>query len=109
MLDSQPDTRGAAARIVWRGKAACPAAFPLFNKALEINNPKELQDDKDDGDDDQNVNQITGAWYTGDVSRSKKAEQPENYQNYDDRPQHGIPPRKWSMSATESMTRRYAN
>jgi hypothetical protein len=69
-----------------------PAASLIFFEALEISNSKELQNYKYDDDNDQNVNPITGARDPGTDIPAEKAKQPQDKQNYDDGPQHVIPP-----------------
>jgi hypothetical protein len=51
-----------------------------------------MQYDEDDGDHDQNVNPTAEAREAGTDIPTEKAEQPQDYQNYDDRPQHEISP-----------------
>jgi hypothetical protein len=51
-----------------------------------------MQYDEDDGDNDQNVNPTASLREARIYSPTEKAEQPQDYQNYDDRPQHEISP-----------------
>jgi len=50
--------------------------------------PKELQDNEYDGDDDQNVNPTASFREAWTYIATEKAEQPQDYQNHDDGPQH---------------------
>jgi len=60
------------------GEAACLAAPPVFNKALEVYNPKQSQNDEDDDDNDQNMDPtacLREAWAN---PSTEKAEQPQD-------------------------------
>jgi hypothetical protein len=73
-------------------KGSQSAAFPIFFEALEVHHPKQLQDDEDHCDDDQNVNPTACFREPRADFSAEEAEQPQDYQNYDDCPQHKIPP-----------------
>jgi len=60
--------------------------------ASEVNNSQEVQYDENDGDHDQRVNPVSGAWETWTYVPTEKAEQPEYYENHDNGPQHEISP-----------------
>jgi hypothetical protein len=54
--------------------------------------PKQVQYDQYDGDDDQSMNPTAGLREPGTDVPAEKAEQPQDYQDYDDSPQHEISP-----------------
>jgi hypothetical protein len=74
------------------GEATYPAASPFSNEALEVYQPKKLQDDEDDGDNDQNVYPTADFREPRADAPAEEAEQPENNEHDDDGPQHGVPP-----------------
>ena len=66
-----------------------------FGSVLEVDHPKKVQYDKDDSDNEQRMNPTAcfrKPW--ADIA-TQKAEQPQYYQNDDDRPQHEISPYRW--------------
>jgi hypothetical protein len=54
--------------------------------------PKELQDDKDNHNHNQDMDPVTGARKPWAEISAEEAEQPQDEQNYDDGPQHVMPP-----------------
>jgi hypothetical protein len=59
---------------------------------LEIHHPKELQDKEYDGDDDQSVNPAASFREARTDIATEKTEQPQDYKNNDNGPQHKISP-----------------
>ncbi|MCJ7585355.1 MAG: hypothetical protein MUO30_11395 [Anaerolineales bacterium] len=57
-----------------------------------LQHPKEVQDDEDDGNHDQSVNPTAGLREAWAYVPTEKAKQPQDYENYDDRPQYEISP-----------------
>jgi hypothetical protein len=47
-------------------------------KRRNLHYPKQVQDDKDDGNHDQDVNPITGPWKARTYVPAEKAEQPQD-------------------------------
>jgi hypothetical protein len=64
----------------------------MFKKTLEVYCPKELQDDKDNHNHNQDMDPVTGARKPWAEISAEEAEQPQDEQNYDDGPQHVMPP-----------------
>jgi hypothetical protein len=52
---------------------------------------QQVQNNQDDHDNEQHVNPASGA-NAGDEPWANEAEQPQDEQNYDDSPQHDVPP-----------------
>jgi hypothetical protein len=67
-----------------------------ISAALEVYDPKQFQDDEYDGDHDQKVNPTADFREPRADVPAEKSKQPKDYENYDDGPQHGIPPFKLS-------------
>jgi hypothetical protein len=63
-----------------------------LSKGGGLNNSQEVQDDKDNGNDDQDVNPIAGLREATTDPATKKAKQPQDEQNYNDCPQHFVSP-----------------
>ena len=61
---------------------------------------KEAQYNKYDRDDDQSMDPTACAWEIWTYIPAEKAEQPQNYQNDDDSPQHEISPFNALLEAT---------
>jgi hypothetical protein len=57
-----------------------------------LHNPKQVQYDENDGNNDQSMDPIASAWETWTDVSTEKAEQPQHEQNYDDGPNHEISP-----------------
>jgi hypothetical protein len=51
-----------------------------------------VQYDEDDGDNDQSVDPTAGARESWTYVPTEKAKQPQDYQNHNDCPQHGLSP-----------------
>jgi hypothetical protein len=73
---------------------ALPQTFSIatapYTKGLD--QPKNLQNEKYEGNHNQCVNPIPGAGNTWANVPAKKAKQPQDEQDYDERPQHEIDP-----------------
>jgi hypothetical protein len=82
-IDLQPTIRNHHQQL--QPQAFCRTAEWLYN-------PKEMQDNKYYGDNNQNVNPIAGLGKTGTDPPAEKAQQPQDEQNYYDGPQHEISP-----------------
>jgi hypothetical protein len=61
-------------------------------KGFRLDDSQQPQDNKYDHDNDEHVDHIAGAWDAGEVFRSKKAEQPQGEQYYDDPGKHRVSP-----------------
>jgi hypothetical protein len=64
--------------------------------ARGLNHIKEIQYDEYDGDNDEKMDPTAGFRDSWTDVRTKKAEQPQDYENYDDRPHFEISPFEWS-------------
>jgi hypothetical protein len=58
--------------------------------ARGLHHPKEVQDDENNGDNDQSMNPTASAWEAWTYVPTEKAKQPQDYENYNDSPQHEI-------------------
>jgi hypothetical protein len=77
--------------------------FGIFNfTVLEVDYPKELQYDEDDGDNNQSMDPIAGARNSGANIPAESAEQPQYDEYHDDSPQHERPPLEWSSRSIVS-------
>lgn len=65
---------------------------PLIEILRFLNYTKQVKYDEDHSDNDQNVNPGTEVWQGWNYDRAKKAQQPQDYQNDDDYPQHKLSP-----------------
>jgi hypothetical protein len=77
--------------IVYEG-AARQAAPSYFQRSADLHDPQQVQNDKYNGDNNQNMDptaRLREAWT---YVPTEKAEQPQYYQNYDNGPQHEISP-----------------
>jgi hypothetical protein len=65
--------------------------------ARGLYHPKEVQDDEYDSDHDQSVNPTAGLREAWTYVPTEKAQQPQDYQNHDNGPQHEISPFECSI------------
>jgi rubredoxin len=83
-------------RVSHRDAARCCATARIPILALlrryALDYIKEFQYDEDNGDNDQNVNPGTEVRQGWNYDRTKKAQQPQDYQNHDNNPQHEVSP-----------------
>jgi len=58
----------------------------------DLHNSQQVKDDEDDDNNDENMDPIPGAREARADVPAKKADQPQNEQNNDDSPNHGVSP-----------------
>jgi hypothetical protein len=59
---------------------------------MGLDDPQQVQNNEDDGNDDQGVDPTACLRDAGADVRTQKAEQPQDYKNYDDGIQHEVSP-----------------
>jgi hypothetical protein len=72
---------------------------PEFLDRFLLNYTKQVKNDQDHSDNDQNVNPGTEVRQGWNYGRAKKAQQPQDDQNYDNNPQHELSPFEGTMAA----------
>jgi len=57
-----------------------------------LNDACYVQNNEDDGDNEQRMDNIAGAWNSGEDIRTKVSEQPQDEQNYNNQGKHNVSP-----------------